>query len=483
MPTSRRLDESGTSDYFELSGVASGDLADVLGLQTGDIPLSVNSYSLDGMENAIAAYSAVENDSTLVLTFSRSSSIYTHTYYSAYTQWRRRDADGHLGTGHAPAYQGPPSRGTLNRMRSRRLVTLSIVGSLAACEGDPLPITYETEHLRIGTDLEHPLCAGDLVAYEQIISRVEDELGLTMKSTFTVSIWSDEAWQAVRKEYCGSDPRTLGCTSYRDNAIYTSWSAVEHEVVHAATPITNLTPFFAEGLADVYSGAQTRFGLTAPADSLDLSSEDVARGTARHFVMWLRETWGDAKLGELAKLGKSAGSRFEDVYGLSFAEAQEMYFANAPWGYPGIYTCGGAPLEFVDEFGGWQSEIAFDCDNGQDVRAYGIGLSIQRTFVIPVAGHYSVSTDAGAILLSRCATGPIEEPLRDGVFRDDDVPPSYAGYPSEDAVFHEGGSIVDLYFEAGKHQITVLIMGYEPDEVNLSIWPTLGPRPVEGQGN
>lgn len=368
-------------------------------------------------------------------------------------------------------------------MRSRRLVTLSIVGSLVACEGDPLPIAYETEHLRIGTDLEHPLCAGDLVAYEQIISRVEDELGLTMNSTFTVSIWSDEAWQAVRKEYCGPDPRTLGCTSYRNNAIYTSWSAVEHELVHAATPIPNLTPLFLEGIADAYSGRQTRFGFSAPADSLDLSGEQVDRGTARHFVMWLREVWGGAKLGELAKLGKSAGSRFEDVYGLSFAEAQEMYFANAPWGYPGINTCAGAPLEFVDEFGGWQSTIAFDCDNGQDVRVYGIALSVQRTFVIPVAGHYSVSTDADGIGLSRCATGPIEEPLRFDAFIDDDVPPSYASYPSEEAKFYEGGSIVDLYFEAGKHQITIGVIGYEPDEVNLSIWPTLGPRPVEEQDN
>lgn len=80
------LVESAMSDYFELSGVASGDLADVLGLQSGDILLSVNNYSLDGIEDALIAYSEVENDSTLVLTFYRSNSVHTHTYNILYTQ-------------------------------------------------------------------------------------------------------------------------------------------------------------------------------------------------------------------------------------------------------------------------------------------------------------------------------------------------------------------------------------------------------------
>jgi len=355
---------------------------------------------------------------------------------------------------------------------------LSMVSLLAACEPSPgLPISYETEHLRIGADLEHPLCAGDLVAFEQIIRRVDEELGLSMTSKVDVWIWSDEAWMVVGKEYCG--PGTLGCTSYRGNVIYTSVSAVEHELVHAATPIPRLTPFFAEGLADVYSGEQARFGHSAPADALELSAIAMGRGASTHFVMWLRETWGSTKLGELARLGKMAGSRFEDVYGLSFAEAQTLYFAEAPWGYPGLDTCSGAPLDLEDEFSGWQAEVPFDCETGQDVRVYGIGLMVQRTFVIPVAGHYSVSTDADAILLSRCATGPIEEPLRSDAFSDDDVPPTYGGYPSEEFGFYMGDPVRDLYFEAGKHQISLLVMGYEPDAVNLSIWPSLGPRPVE----
>lgn len=86
------LVESGVDDYFELSGVASGDLADLFGLQNGDILLSLNNYSLNGIANAMAAHSAVENDSTLVLSFERSGSVYSHTYHIAHAkqrQWRR----------------------------------------------------------------------------------------------------------------------------------------------------------------------------------------------------------------------------------------------------------------------------------------------------------------------------------------------------------------------------------------------------------
>jgi hypothetical protein len=350
-----------------------------------------------------------------------------------------------------------------------------MVSLLVACESD-LPVSYETEHLRIGTDLEHPLCAGDLVAFEATIRRVEDDLSLSMKSKFSVSIWSDEAWKAVRKDYCGSNS-SGGCTSYAENAIYTSWSVVDHELVHAAMPTTNLTPFFAEGLADVYGGHRARFGLSAPADSLSLSGKEVDRATARHFVRWLRETYGSAKLGELARLGKHADERFEDVYGLSFADAQVMYFAEAPFEYPGLDTCGGAPLDFADDLGGWRAVVAFDCGAGEDVRAAGIGLQVKRTFVIPVAGHYSVSTDADALILSRCATGPIEEPIRYDEFFGD-VPPSYAGELSEEFAFFEGGAVLDLYFEAGKHEIGLLLAGYDEGEANLSISPSMGPRPV-----
>ena len=69
------LVDSGLSEYFQLSGVASGDLADVLGLQTGDILLSVNRQSLDGIGDAIDAYKAVEDDTTVAIAATTASAL------------------------------------------------------------------------------------------------------------------------------------------------------------------------------------------------------------------------------------------------------------------------------------------------------------------------------------------------------------------------------------------------------------------------
>jgi hypothetical protein len=357
-----------------------------------------------------------------------------------------------------------------------------MVSLLVACDSGPvLPLSYETEHLRIYTDAEHPLCAGDLVAFEAIIRRIEDDLGFSVEEKVSVSIWPDEAWKAAREHYCPPDYGVIGCTWSDGTVIHTTRSALEHELAHAAAPSPLLAPLFAEGFADVYGGQPSRFGFTAPADNLGLSALDVDRRTARHFVRWIRETWGTAKLSELVMLEKHAEERFEDVYGLGFAEAEAMYFAEAPYGYPSLDTCGGAPLAFIDDLGGWRTVVDVDCDTGEDVRVHGTALMVKRTFVIPVAGYYSVDTNVDGLTLSRCATGPLDEALRADAFDGEDVPPSYANELEEEVAVYEGGPILDLYFEAGKHEIGLGLLGYDGGEVNLAIWPSLGPRPVEGE--
>jgi hypothetical protein len=367
-------------------------------------------------------------------------------------------------------------------MRAVRLLRIfSAVALLSACGEDHLPVSYETEHLRIGTELDHPLCAGDLAAFEEIFQRVEVELGLAPDSKISVSIWSDEAWATVAASYCSS-PSVLGCFKRQDASIFTSWFAVEHELAHAAIAVPNIPPFFNEALADVYGERQTRFGATAPSDSLELSADDMDQASARHFVMWLRATYGVAKLGELVRSGNAASERFAAIYGLSFAEAEAKYFAEAPYGYPRLGTCSAAPIEFDDEFEGWRAFVNLDCETGSDVRFFGLGPMAERSFVIPVAGHYAVRTDADLIFLNRCATGPIEEPLRFEDFFHEDVPPSYAGTVAEHFRVYEGGAILNLYFEAGKHEIGLLLAGEDTGEAALAIWPALGPVTVEVEG-
>jgi hypothetical protein len=376
-----------------------------------------------------------------------------------------------------------PRAATVGRTRARvlDLRLVSAVALLTACGDDHLPISYETEHLRIGTHPDITLCAGDLIAFEEVFQRVEDDFGLSPDSKISVSIWSDEAWATVAASYC-SGPSVLGCFYPHNASIFTSWFAVGHELAHAAIAVPGIPPFFDEALADVYGGRQTRFGVTAPSDSLELSADDMNRATARHFVMWLRATYGVAKLGELVRSGKAANRRFAEIYGLSFAEAEAKYFAEAPYGYPRLDTCNAAPLGFDGDFGGWRTDIEVDCATGKDIHYHGVGPVVRRSFDIPLAGHYTISTDVDLIMLSRCATGPIDEPHRFEDFFHDDVPPSYAGEISEHFRVYEGGTLVDLYFEEGKHEIGLLLIGFDASEASLAIWPTIGPVPIEVEG-
>jgi hypothetical protein len=66
--------------------------------------------------------------------------------------------------------------------------------TLSSC-GDPLPIQYETEHLRIGSALAHPMCGGDLAHYEKIIATVESELVVDLDRQIDIFTWSEGEWK------------------------------------------------------------------------------------------------------------------------------------------------------------------------------------------------------------------------------------------------------------------------------------------------
>lgn len=76
---SARVDMN-SAGYLELESVAQGDLADVLGLQSGDALVSVNGYSLASLDDLADAYSALENATTFALTISRNGQPMTLTY-------------------------------------------------------------------------------------------------------------------------------------------------------------------------------------------------------------------------------------------------------------------------------------------------------------------------------------------------------------------------------------------------------------------
>jgi hypothetical protein len=194
----------------------------------------------------------------------------------------------------------------------------------------------------------------------------------------------------------------------------------------------------------------------------------------------LRETYGPAKLGALARLAGRASTQFDEVYGVSLEQAQEQYFEDAPFGYPPLDDCLGEPLAEDGTGSGWFEQTGIDCEVDPDVFAYGTANSTYRTLEIPSAGQYSVATDATAVMLYRCSTGPIEEPMREDDYLYDDVPPSDANMLQGEFALYEGGGILDLHFEAGKHTIGLLVLDEDgPRDVRVAVWPTIGPQLVE----
>jgi hypothetical protein len=77
---SARVALSPTGGYFVLESVAQGDLADVMGLQSGDVLISVNRYGLQNLDAIVDAWYALENSSSFQLTISRNSQT-MHLHY------------------------------------------------------------------------------------------------------------------------------------------------------------------------------------------------------------------------------------------------------------------------------------------------------------------------------------------------------------------------------------------------------------------
>jgi len=66
--------------YFKLANVVSGDLADVLGLQTDDILISVNNYVLGTLDDRFFAYAALKSETDFFLNVRRSANTVRFSY-------------------------------------------------------------------------------------------------------------------------------------------------------------------------------------------------------------------------------------------------------------------------------------------------------------------------------------------------------------------------------------------------------------------
>lgn len=360
------------------------------------------------------------------------------------------------------------------RRRSGRTVLVALASAATGCAEPELPIRYETEHLRIGTEPgDAPLCQGDLVALERQIASIEDELEFELSEVYTVYIWSDETWWAEAIDSCDGEA-SFGCTRQWQATIWTNRRALQHEIVHAVIGRSSLHPFFKEGLAQLYGGEQTRFGSSAPSANADADDDTADIRTATHFLRWLRERWGSHRLARLAHGDQDGFSEFHSIYGMSMEDAEQLYFAEAPYAYSSLDDCQGPELASATSVDGWADTITLDCEAGADTRSSGAGILVHRTLVVSEPGYYSLSTDGDWLDVYRCGDR-FELPAPDlGL---DEVPPSHATFPDPAYRHLAGDEVHHLYFEAGRHDLGVGVLGHGEGLANVAIWPTIAPTP------
>jgi hypothetical protein len=352
-----------------------------------------------------------------------------------------------------------------------------LAASVSGCEAppsEPLPIEYETERLRIGTD--HLLCAGDLREFERALLFIEEDLGLRAPPTLTVYLWQQyDGWEDRGSAECWPWEYALGCYSYKHSTVHATRFSLYHELTHAVVGNPDLDVFFNEGIADVYARQMSHFGQSAPTLNIGVSRANYDRMLSVHFAHWLRERWGGHRLGQLATSRGFAD--FESIFGMSLAEAEALYFAEAPSMYPPLRSCEDPELPRWELIGGWAEEFEFDCDD-EDTLTGLAGLIGRRTFEVPEDGRYSLVTDGLFFRASRCAEGPIDVYRSDPALTMDDIPPEYAGYVSPRARMFEGGEVHTVELRRGRHNLMVGAEGFEPSRVSFAAWPSLTPGPV-----
>lgn len=359
---------------------------------------------------------------------------------------------------------------------------MGLLSVVVSC-GDPIPIQHETEHLRIGSAADHPICEGDLAHYERLIVTTESEMGVDLDHKIEVYLWGDEQWPGQADQRCGG-ALYRGCYKHDSDVIYTSEYALPHEIIHAVIGEPKLQVFFDEGIAEMYAGRQTRFAISAPSshEGEYKTPEVYDLLTAAHFVHWLRDKWGGERLGELARLKGAAFSDFEVVYGISFDAAEQLYFEEAPAAFPALHACDAPSMDFISATQTWSAEVELDCVNDEETRASGSGLFVSRTFKINDPGPYYFHADRGGVQVALCIETPVEE-LPDEIDEliDEDVPYIHASYPSEAVRFFRGGEFHPVDLRAGLYLMRVHLEGFAGGMVQVDVWPRKGEHPTEAQ--
>jgi hypothetical protein len=359
-----------------------------------------------------------------------------------------------------------PSRAA--RLPLRERIGLLVLGLLApACEQRLPEFRYETEHLRIATDFDEPLCRGDLDHYESVITRLEVVLDTTVDEQTDVYLW--DLTKPV-PDWCSLE-NASGCYNRDEGALYADQASIGHELVHVViASIGSPTAFWNEGAATSLQVNRSYFSEGKPSDNLDLEAPYLDYHAAGHFSRWLFETYGVELYRALLRAPGSSRAAFEQTYEMTIEQAQELYFAQAPYSYGAFMGCDDPELAQVGD-GQWSETIDIDCDKPH---VYGgpLGMAAHRVLTIAERGDYTFSTTAGGGVILACRdvdldSAPVEDDPALG-----DVPP-YDHHYLALRPFAGEGALTTFDLVPGRYEFGVGIPGdFEPRTVRIDVQAT-----------
>lgn len=381
----------------------------------------------------------------------------------------------------------------LDRFQSTSLKVLlgSVAGIFCCCDSQvsepeaalyqpPFPLRYETDHFRIYTKNDRPICRGTLEELETHLGYREDLLGASASEKITLVLVGPPLFDGRVSDKCSSG--ASGCTFGGKN-VWSRMSAVSHEIGHCAEidlggELSDLV--YSEGWAEGFSGRPI-FGPTMTL------SDSAGRGgnpaySADHFVRWLFDSFGVEQFVAVYRATERRSgydnfdAAFQDVYGVSFEAAQARYRSESALVYPGEGRCNG---ELVERAGAaWDIAVELDCaEPGTEGPHPGIDLASRaymfttRVMAVEAAGEYEVLPGPGtAFRVERCVDAPVFDLEEAAHVRD------LVNYENKDPLKDIEGARLQL--RPGRYRVEIGAEIGEPTSARLLIQPRLGESEV-----
>lgn len=331
---------------------------------------------------------------------------------------------------------------------SPRAAKLGLCLAASGCgDLDLPPISHRTDEVAVGLDFDGVLCTGDLDFLDERVRYLE--------STFGAS--RDEVEIYLYDEVPDACNGAFGCYFADDDVILTTWSAVDHEIVHAVIhPFTVASDFWEEGAAEAFRPRFTRRGATTVKSNVSKSHRSVDLWTVGHFVRWLTEDHGGAQ--RIRRI--LVGDDFQEVYGRTFDDVVGDYEENSPWSYPSQEWCDAPALAGASD--DWSEAVSVRCSD-PGVSAF-VGFSVLRAFEVEAAGEYELHVSGGdGVRLHACE----EEVLVDQPADEwrGDVPSDQSDIVH--GKFFSANEIHTLQLEPAKHRMRVSSDG--TDNVTITV--------------